>query len=227
MYKNLLQINNGRIITTSVSVAEKFNRRHKTIIQKIETLIEEIESHLKLTQSFFEKSSYEDDWGYTKPMYLIDRNGLSLLISGFTGADALEWKILYLKAFDKLEKRLLSDKNSDNRIEIARIVATASNDNLEYIRDLYPEYFSRTSSIGSLEYRSNVNSGYQKWIEDLKITTEWIHSFPTSDIFLGYMNYCKDYNFPWMSKRYFYKTLEHDFRLTKRQKSDRCKYLAQ
>nr|DAY46808.1 MAG TPA: RFX DNA-binding domain protein [Caudoviricetes sp.] len=76
---------------------------------------------------------------------------------------------------------------------------------MEYIRDLYPEYFSRTSSIGSLEYRSNVNSGYQKWIEDLKVTADWIHSFPTTDIFLGYMNYCKDYNFPWMGKKFFIK----------------------
>ena len=126
-----------------------------------------------------------------------------------------------------MKKSLISDKNSDNRLEIARIVATASDDKLEYIRDLYPEYYSSTSSIGSLEYRSNVNSGYQKWIEDLKITADWIHSFPTTDIFLGYMNYCKDYNFPWMGKKIFYKTLENDFRLSKRQKAERHNHLAQ
>ena len=94
------------------------------------------------------------------------------------------------------------------------------------ISHLYLNTFPAISfSIGSLEYRSNVNSGYQKWIEDLKITSDWIHSFPTTDIFLGYMNYCKDYNFPWMGKKIFYKTLENDFRLTKQQKAERHRHL--
>lgn len=228
MYEELLQVNDGYVVTTSVLVAEKFNKSHKAIIQKIESLIKELEFCFKLSRfSYFEKSSYVDDWNHTQPMYLINRDGLLLLTSGFTGTDALQWKVMYLEAFNTIQKNLVSDKNSDNRLEIARIVATASDDKLEYIRDLYPEYFSRTSSIGSLEYRSNVNSGYQKWIEDLKITADWIHSFPTTDIFLGYMNYCKDYNYPWMGKKIFYKTLENDFRLSKRQKADRYQHLAQ
>ena len=226
MYENLLRVNNGRIVTTSVLVAEKFNKSHKAIVQKIESLINEIQLNLRLNQpNFFEKSSHVDEWGHTRTMYFVSRVGLLVLTSGFTGAEALQWKIMYLAAFNTMEKTITSD--TDNRLEIARIVATASDDKLEYIRDLYPEYFSRTSSIGSLEYRSNVNSGYQKWIEDMKINTEWIHSFPTTDVFLVYMNYCKDYNFPWMGKRNFYKTLENDFRLSKRQKADRYQHLAQ
>lgn len=64
MYENLLRVNNGRIVTTSVLVAEKFNKSHKAIIQKIESLINEIQLNLRLNQpNFFEKSSHVDEWG--------------------------------------------------------------------------------------------------------------------------------------------------------------------
>lgn len=43
MYEELLQVNNGNIVTTSLNVSEKFDKSHKTIIQKIESLIKELE----------------------------------------------------------------------------------------------------------------------------------------------------------------------------------------
>lgn len=79
MYEELLQVNNGNIVTTSLNVAEKFDKSHKTIIQKIESLIKELEFCFKLSRfPYFEKSSYVDDWNRTQTMYLIDHDGLLL-----------------------------------------------------------------------------------------------------------------------------------------------------
>ena len=58
VYEELLQVNDGNVVTTSVLVAEKFNKSHKAIIQKVESLIKELEFCFKLSRfAYFEKSS--------------------------------------------------------------------------------------------------------------------------------------------------------------------------
>lgn len=47
----------------------------------------------------------------TYPMYLMNRDGFSLLVMGFTGAKALEWKLKYIQAFNEMEKDL-ANKNA-------------------------------------------------------------------------------------------------------------------
>ena len=51
-----------------------------------------------------------DDGQYHK-MYLMNRDGFSLLVMGFTGKNALEWKLQYIKAFNQME-RLIHEKNT-------------------------------------------------------------------------------------------------------------------
>ena len=92
-------------------MAEKFNKSHKAIVQKIESLTKELEFCFKLSRfAYFEKSSYVDDWNRTQVMYLVNRDGLLLLTSGFAGTDALQWKVMYLEAFNAMEKSLTSTK---------------------------------------------------------------------------------------------------------------------
>ena len=40
--------------------------------------------------------------------YLLTRDGFSLLVMGFTGSKALEWKLKYIQAFNKMEQKLIS-----------------------------------------------------------------------------------------------------------------------
>lgn len=44
--------------------------------------------------------------GKQYPMYLMNRDGFSLLVMGFTGKAALEWKLKYIAAFNAMEKKL-------------------------------------------------------------------------------------------------------------------------
>ena len=39
-------------------------------------------------------------------MYIMNRDGFSLLVMGFTGKDALDWKLKYIDAFNKMEKKI-------------------------------------------------------------------------------------------------------------------------
>ena len=223
----LLQVENGNILTTSLLVAEKFNKRHCDILRKIEDLSSEIVTDAKLRPlDLFEKSEYIDNHGQGRSMYLMNRDGFSLLAMGFTGKEALRWKLKYIEAFNAMEEKLHSHPQQlpDNRLEIAKIIAKTPVHNVAAIRELYPEYFSSAPAVGSLEYRSELNTGYKKWLEDMNITRSWITNFPTTEIFLTYANYCKDYRLPSMGKKTFFKTLEDDFGMTRSQRNDGYRY---
>lgn len=46
-------------------------------------------------------------------MYLMTRDGFSLLVMEFTGQKALEWKLKYIEAFNYMEESLMKVKELD------------------------------------------------------------------------------------------------------------------
>lgn len=225
MIDELIQVKENETVTTSLLVAEKFNKNHKDVLRKIESLRLEIETGAILRSlDFFKKSEYVDTKGESRPMYLLNRDGFTLLAMGFTGKEALMWKLKYIQAFNEMEKRLSTPTLQDNRLEIAKLIIQAPESRVSTIRALYPEYFSPMSEPGSLEYISDINTSYRKWIEDLNITKEWITDFPTVDIFNNYLRYCIDNRLENMGKKLFYHTLENDFCLSRKQRSNGYRY---
>lgn len=51
-------------------------------------------------------SEYVDSKGETRNEYLLTRDGFSLVVMGFTGTKALEWKLKYIDAFNKMESAI-------------------------------------------------------------------------------------------------------------------------
>lgn len=51
----------------------------------------------------FLKNFYETERGRGYKEYLMNRDGFTLLAMGFTGKAALEWKLKYIDAFDRME----------------------------------------------------------------------------------------------------------------------------
>lgn len=224
MEYKLIQVKENMTVTTSLLVAEKFNKNHKDVLRKIEALISEIETGAILRPSdLYQKSEYTDSKGERRPMYLMNRDGFTLLAMGFSGSEALEWKLKYIKAFNEMEQ-CIHTPPVDNRLEIAKLIANAPESRVNSIRELYSEYFSFTSEVGSLEYISDLNTSYLKWKEDYSITLEWIENFPTIDIYNNYIRYCTENLYVSMGKKVFYHTLETDFGLTKKQRSDGLRY---
>jgi Rha family phage regulatory protein len=103
----LVKVENNQIVTDSRSVAGHFGKEHKNVIQTIENIRAE---NSAVTQMFYE-TSYTAGTGKHYKMYLMNRDGFSLLVMGFTGAKALEWKIRYIQAFNEMEKKL-ANKNA-------------------------------------------------------------------------------------------------------------------
>ena len=64
---------------------------------------------------FFFESTYENR-GKRYPMFLMTRDGFSLLVMGFTGKNALEWKLQYIRAFNQMES-FIREKSTQMWIE--------------------------------------------------------------------------------------------------------------
>ena len=97
-------------MVSSLQIAEDFGKQHKNVIQSIENLVAENSA----AKYLFYETTYENR-GKHYPMYLMNRDGFSLLVMGFTGKEALDWKIKYIGAFNAMEKRLMSPKMDETK----------------------------------------------------------------------------------------------------------------
>jgi hypothetical protein len=61
-------------------------------------------------------------------MFYMNRDGFSLLVMGFTGKEALEWKIKYINAFNEMEKQLATPKLAQTPRFRSRNFSTALTD---------------------------------------------------------------------------------------------------
>lgn len=101
-----------RIFTTSLKVAEHFKKRHGDVLRAIEKLLSDLgdERNFALISDFgrinFDPSTYPDAYGRFKPMYKLTEEGFALLAMGFTGKEALAWKVQFLAAFRDMERQL-------------------------------------------------------------------------------------------------------------------------
>lgn len=97
----LVDVVNNEIVVSSRQVAEHFGKEHKNVLASISDILA---AEISATK-FYHETTFENR-GKQYPMYLMDRDGFSLLVMGFSGKEALKWKIKYIEAFNSMEQRL-------------------------------------------------------------------------------------------------------------------------
>ena len=88
--------------TTSLDIAEKFGKMHKDVLKAIRNL----ECPEEFKRRNFAPLS-QTVRGGTQEYYMISRDGFTLLAMGFTGKEAIQWKIKYIEAFNKMETTII------------------------------------------------------------------------------------------------------------------------
>lgn len=94
-----LTCEDGIVTTTSLKVAEIYGKDHKNVMAKIRSFIDLIPEINGLN---FKLVDYEDNKGEKRPMYIIDRQGFSMLVNKFTGDEATIFTYKYTQAFERL-----------------------------------------------------------------------------------------------------------------------------
>ena len=109
---DLVTIDGQKVVTSSRSVAEHFEKEHAKVIRSIETIMSETPK-MAFQKMFFETTYKVDGNNKSYKEYLMNRDGFSLLVMGFTGAKALAWKLKYIEAFNAMEAKL-ADRGKDS-----------------------------------------------------------------------------------------------------------------
>ncbi|ATD81158.1 MULTISPECIES: Rha family transcriptional regulator [Desulfovibrio] len=99
-----VSIHNGRPATTSLEVAKFFGKRHDHVLRSINDLI--ANTPKEFTAPNFGVSEYTDETGRVLPMFILHRDGFMLLVMGYTGKKAMQIKVAYILAFNKMEAQI-------------------------------------------------------------------------------------------------------------------------
>lgn len=113
---DLVYLKKDEAVTDSLLVAESFGKRHDRVIRAIENIIDN--SPQKWGQCFKE-TSYKDESGKNNKMYLMNERAFSVLVMGFTGKKAIDWKWKYADAFERM-KDFIAEKHTSTWIETRR-----------------------------------------------------------------------------------------------------------
>ena len=95
---SIVLVKNQSVITTSILVAEKFERNHRDILRAIKKL----DCSQEFNERNFTLVEYVDAKGEKRPMYEMTKNGFSFIAMGFTGKQAAQFKESYINAFDEM-----------------------------------------------------------------------------------------------------------------------------
>ncbi|MDB8552951.1 Rha family transcriptional regulator [Turicibacter sanguinis] len=126
-YENAEAINiqnkDGVAVVSSRVVAYDFDKQHHHVTQAIENFI----SENSLLKNMFIESTYKTDRGRTYKEYLLTRDGFSLLVMGFTGKEALQWKLQYIEAFNKMEEYIKQQQSqvAHSPMDILKVMFSA------------------------------------------------------------------------------------------------------
>lgn len=147
----LVIMHDQQAVTTSLILAEAFEKEHSKVIRSIEQKINGAKNGL--VKNMFAEATYLDKKGEQRKMYYLNRDGFTFIAMGFTGRKADEFKLKYIDAFNRMEERIkqqptqykLPQTYSEALIELAKEVE--KNEELQPKADKYDRYLSNKGLI--------------------------------------------------------------------------------
>lgn len=100
---NLVVIQNRNAVTSSLVVSESFGKEHKHVLRDIDEIKGGVQNW---TDLFYESTYIHPQNKQEYRMYYMNRDGFTLLAMGFTGKEALQFKLKYINAFNEMEQQL-------------------------------------------------------------------------------------------------------------------------
>lgn len=163
--KELVFLKNEEAMADSLTVAEMFKKRHSDVVRAIETKLQN-DSTQNCVKCFI-KTRYKDPSGKWNTKYLMNRDGFSFLVMGFTGKKADAWKWKYIDAFNKMET-VIRQKSTNVWVEtrqygqltrkaecdtIKKLVEYAKSQGSEHSDKLYMTYSKLANKMSGIANR--------------------------------------------------------------------------
>lgn len=103
---DLVFLQHRQALTTSLKVAEYFEKRHDRVLRAIEDAKSYLPKNGDVENAII-ADFYNDAKGEKRPMYLLNRDGFMFVVMGFTGEKAAQLKWNYIQAFNAMEQKLV------------------------------------------------------------------------------------------------------------------------
>lgn len=113
----LVEMTQFGVRTNSRTVAEVFEKQHKDVLAALDDLIEKKPELRGRNFTLTEERAKIGAAVRTLRFYEMDRDGFSLVAMGFTGAKALDWKLAYIEAFNRMEATMRIEQAIE-RVEV-------------------------------------------------------------------------------------------------------------
>ncbi|MGH1586420.1 Rha family transcriptional regulator [Lactiplantibacillus plantarum] len=116
---DLVIMKNQQAVTSSLQVAEVFEKNHRDVLKAITNLKKDVRNFAQM----FSETNIPDSYGRNRRAFYMNRDGFTLLAMGFTGDKALKFKLKYIEAFNSMEEQV---KLPTSPREIARLALQAN-----------------------------------------------------------------------------------------------------
>ncbi|MGX3021509.1 Rha family transcriptional regulator [Ursidibacter sp. B-7004-1] len=143
-------------MTDSLKVAHYFGKQHKNILR----ILENIGCSPDFWRLNFKPSKYKDERGKMQPMVFMTYDGFTLLVMGFTGKKAKQFKEQYIREFNEMKRwlnnraNLKADQHRMNEAIKNRLEQTGKDDPHAYTRE------------NNLVYMVALGKSRKKWLAD-------------------------------------------------------------
>ena len=97
-------LHDGRPATTSLEIAKFFKKRHDVVLRDVRNIMDNCPESFNAHN--FVVVNYLDGKRENRPMFIIFKDGFTLLVMGYTGPEAMRFKLAYIEAFNALETEL-------------------------------------------------------------------------------------------------------------------------
>ncbi|WP_249261369.1 Rha family transcriptional regulator [Lactiplantibacillus plantarum] len=116
---DLVIMKNKQAVTSSLQVAEVFEKNHRDVLKAITNLKRDVRNFAQM----FSETNIPDSYNRNRRAFYMNRDGFTLLAMGFTGDKALQFKLQYIEAFNSMEAQV---KLPTSPREIARLALQAN-----------------------------------------------------------------------------------------------------
>lgn len=182
--QNAVQVIEGHTVTTSRIVSEYFGKKHSDVVRAIDTIIANFPEG-QPSRNFAQWSEDVEIGSGAKRRvngYVMDRKGFCLLAMGFTGKEALKFKIAFYDEFERMENALRNQAviaNSDGgklneveRYEVQKAISKRAKDCSVHYQTIYHALYDHFRIASYKDLRRDQLSAALTFIEVVPLTPQ-------------------------------------------------------
>ena len=156
---NLVFVQNKKVVTDSLIVAEVFEKAHDKVLRDIRNLGCSEEFRL----ANFGESTYLNSQNKEMPMYFMNQKGFTLLVMGYTGKEAMKFKEQYINEFERMENELKSPKLLSEREQLiaAMKISIETAEEIAVMKDEMAEIKQQVTNQITLDHGQQVSLHHQ------------------------------------------------------------------